>query len=277
MNTCDRKSTVWRHLVTLLFGLAYLLPGLAGAAGPLEACKHLVVSGNPEYPPYLWRDPDDDTHLIGANADLMQLAAKEIGITIEVKYVGNWARVQEETRLGHVDMIAGAFFTVPRLEYMDYMYPAFRETRTVIWTRKDAKFGFGKWKDLVGLQGVTVIDNSFGEDFDRYAKASLKINTVPSLKQALEMLDLGRVQYLIYEEDPGLAYAARLNIQDVKTMPVAVTNENLYLTVSHKSACNTGELRGQLSQLMYKYAKQNVMKDLVDANIQRWRKSAGKQ
>jgi len=25
---------------------------------------------------------------------------------------------------------------------------------------------------------------------------------------------------------------------------------------------------------MYKLAKQNVMKDLIDANIQRWRKSA---
>lgn len=273
MKRCDRKSIVRRHLVTLLFGLSGLLPGLAASA-PLESCKHLVVSGNPEYPPYLWRDPDDDSHLIGANADLMQMAAKELGITIEVKYVGNWARVQEETRLGRVDMIAGAFFTLPRLEYMDYMYPAFRETRTAIWARKDAKFGYAKWKDLVGLQGVTVIDNSFGEDFDRYAKSSLKITTVPSIKQALEMLDLGRVQYLIYEEDPGLAYAARMNVQNVKTLPVAVTNENLYLTVSHKSSCNTGELRGQLSQLMYKYAKQNVMKDLVDANIQRWRKSA---
>jgi len=273
MKRCDRKSIVRRHLVTLLFGLSGLVPGLAASA-PLESCKHLVVSGNPEYPPYLWRDPDDDSHLIGANADLMQMAAKELGITIEVKYVGNWARVQEETRQGRVDMIAGAFFTLPRLEYMDYMYPAFRETRTAIWVRKDAKFGFAKWKDLVGLQGVTVIDNSFGEDFDRYAKSSLKITTVPSLKQALEMLDLGRVQYLIYEEDPGLAYAARLNVQNVKTLPVAVTNESLYLTVSHKSSCNTGELRGQLSQLMYKYAKQNMMKDLVDANIQRWRKSA---
>ncbi len=273
MSTSEEKSCVRRHMLALLFGLAALWPALAGAA-PAEACKHLVVSGNPEYPPYLWRDPDDENHLIGANADLMQMAAKDLGITIEVKYVGNWARVQEETRLGRVDMIAGAFYTLPRLEYMDYMYPAFRETRTAIWARKDAKFGYAKWHDLVGLQGVTVIDNSFGEDFDKYAKGSLKITTVPSLKQALEMLDLGRVQYLIYEEDPGLAYAARLNVQNVKTLPVAVTNENLFLTVSHKSACNTGELRGQLSQLMYKYAKQNVMKDLVDANIQRWRKSA---
>jgi polar amino acid transport system substrate-binding protein len=243
-------------------------------ADAAEACKHMVVSGNPEYPPFLWHDPDDNTHLIGANADLMQMVAKELGITIEIDYVGPWGRVQEETKLGHVDMIAGAFFTLPRLEYMDYMYPPFRETRTVIWTRKDSKLNYTKWKDLVGLQGVTVIDNSFGENFDRYAKASLKINTVASLEQALEMLNLGRVNYLIYEEDPGLAYAAKMNIQNLKTMSTSVSNEDLYLTISHKSPCNTGEIRGQLSKILYKLTKQNVMKDLIESNIQRWRKSA---
>jgi polar amino acid transport system substrate-binding protein len=262
------------RLCLLTVGLALPALFLPSDAGAAEACKHMVISGNPEYPPFLWHDPDDNTHLIGANADLMQLVAKELGITIEMDYVGPWGRVQEETRLGHVDMIAGAFFTVPRLDYMDYMYPPFRETRTVIWARKDSKLNYTKWKDLVGLQGVTVIDNSFGEDFDRYAKASLKINTVASLEQALEMLNLGRVNYLIYEEDPGLAYAAKMNIQSLKTMATSVTNEDLYLTISHKSPCNTGEIRGQLSKIMYKLAKQNVMKDLIDANIQRWRKSA---
>lgn len=267
----SRKLTFNTHLGSWLAGLLWLISGAVGAS---EACKHMVVSGNPEYPPYLWRDPDDDSRLIGANADLMQMVAKELGITIDVKYVGTWARVQEETRLGHTDMIAGAFFTLPRLDYMDYMYPPFRETRTVIWTRKDVAMTYGKWKDLVGLQGVTVIDNSFGEEFDRYAKASLKISTVPSLEQALQMLNLGRVNYLIYEEDPGLAYAAKMNIRNLKPMPTSISNEDLYLTISHKSACNTGEMRGQLSRIMYKLAKQNVMKDLVEANIQRWRKSA---
>jgi polar amino acid transport system substrate-binding protein len=268
-----RTSTFKIPLAVLLAGLTWLAAN-AGAAGAPEACKHMVVSGNPEYPPYLWRDPDDDTRLIGASADLMQLVAKELGITIDVKYVGPWARVQEETKLGHIDMIAGAFFTLPRLDYMDYMYPPFRETRTVIWTRKDAKLNYTKWKDLVGLQGVTVIDNSFGEDFDKYAKASLKISTVASLEQALQMLNMGRVNYLVYEEDPGLAYAAKMNILNLKTMSTPISNEDLYLTISHKSACNTGEMRGLLSKTMYKLAKQNEMKELIDANIQRWRKSA---
>jgi polar amino acid transport system substrate-binding protein len=249
------------------------LRGRLGLAHPgSEACARLVATGNPEYPPFLWRDPEDENRLIGANADLMQLLSKELNLPIEVRYAGPWARVQEEAKLGRIDLIAGAFLALPRLDYMDYVYPAFKETRTVIWTRSDARLNYRKWSDLVGLQGVTVINNSFGEEFDRYARDSLKIASVPSLEQALRMLERSRSNYLIYEEDPGLAYAAKMNIGGLKTITPAISNENLYLTVSHKSACNSGEMRGRLAKAMYKFSKQNVMHKLIEANIQLWRK-----
>jgi polar amino acid transport system substrate-binding protein len=237
-----------------------------------EACKHMVATGNPEYPPFLWRDPADENKLVGANADLMQMLSKEIGVPVEMRYAGPWGRVQEEVKLGHADLIAGAFYTVPRLDYMDYIYPAIRETRTVIWTRDNYALPYKKWSDLVGRHGVTVINNSFGEEFDRYAKESLKISTVPSLEQALKMLSMSRTDYLIYEEDPGLAYAAKMNVSGLKTITPAITNENLFLTMSYKSPCNTGEMRGKLAKAMYKLTRQNVMGKLIETNIQLWRK-----
>jgi len=255
----------------LLFAMAF-----SSTAHANEACKTLLATGNPEYPPYLWRDPDDENRLIGANAEWIQLLSKEIGIPIDIKYVGPWGRVQEEAKLGRVDLLAGAFFTQPRLEYMDYFYPAFRETRTVIWTRSNYNLPYKKWSDLTGKQGVTVINNSFGEEFDRYAKESLKISMVPSLEQALKMLSLSRADYLIYEEDPGLAYVAKLNISGLKTVAPPITNENLYLTLSHKSACNTPEMRGRIAKAVYKLDKQNVMSKLITANIQLWRKQQSK-
>ena len=99
MNTfrCSPTLLAKMFLAMAFFAVAFLLPGGAQAS---DQCKRMVVSGNPEYPPYLWRDPDDDTHLIGAAADLMQIVAKELGIAIEVRYVGPWGRVQEETSSG---------------------------------------------------------------------------------------------------------------------------------------------------------------------------------
>lgn len=264
-----RHPLFYQLVFVVLIGI---VATMANCASAVESCKGLIATGNPEYPPYLWRDPEDETRLIGANADLIQLLGKELGLPIEMRYVGTWARVQEEAKLGRIDLIAGAFFTVSRLEYMDYFYPAFRETRSVIWTRSNANIIYKKWTDLVGKHGVTVINNSFGEEFDRYAKNALKISTVPNLEQALKMLILTRADYLIYEEDPGLAFAAKMNIRGIKTISLAISNESLHLTFSHKSACNNGEMRGRIARAMYALSKQNVMNALIETNIQLWRK-----
>jgi polar amino acid transport system substrate-binding protein len=258
----------WRGCVAGL-ALCALLPLQSVYA---QVCQKLVATGNPEYSPYLWRDPDDENRLIGANADLMQLLAKEIGVPIEVKYMGPWSRVQEMARGGRIDLIAGAFFTSARLDYLDYFYPAFKGTRTVIWTTPAGTFKYRTWSDLRERKGLTVANNSFGEEFDAYARKSLQIATVASLEQALQMLMLARTDYVIYEEDPGLALAAKLNITALKTAPVAVSTENLYLTMAHKSPCNTGEMRGRIAKAMLTLGKDNVLKALIDTNIQLWRR-----
>jgi len=261
------------RLSRLALAAAAALAQAPAAAQAMENCKVLQASGNPQYPPYLWRDPEDESRLIGANTELMQWLAKEIAIPIEVRYVGPWGRVQEETRAGKLDLIAGAFFTQPRTEYMDYFHPAFRETRSVIWARKGAKFNYRRWGDLVGLQGVTVINNSFGEEFDRYAKETLKITQVASLEQAIQILQRGRADYLVYEDSPGEAFLAKMGIADIKQLAPPVANENLYLTLSHRSACNTPELRGRLARALYKLARDpKLMNGLIDKSIQLWRK-----
>lgn len=256
---------------------ALLCSGAWAGAPAGEACNKLVASGNPEYPPYLWRDPDDDTHLIGANADLMQWLAREVGVPVEVQYIGPWGRVQEEVRLGHVDLIAGAFFTLPRTEYMDYFHPAFQETRSAVWTRQASALKYNRWSDLVGLQGVTVINNSFGEEFDRYAKDKLKLNQVASLDQAIQIVQTGRADYLVYEDSPGQAFLARRNIADVKMLATPVAHENLYLTLSHKSACNTPEMRGRIARALYKLGRDNkAMAGYIEKAIQLWRRQTAK-
>lgn len=268
--TCATTPVVSRLFAML--AVASFTFGLAAPAMAEEVCKQLIASGNPQYPPYLWRDVEDENRLVGANADLMQLLSKELNIPIEVRYVGPWARVQEETRAGHVDLIAGAFWTLPRTEYMDYFHPSFRETRSVVWVRDSKSLNYRRWSDLTGLQGVTVINNSFGEDFDKYAKANLKMSQVASIEQAFQMLQRSRADYLVYEDTPGQAYLAKMNIADVKPLTPAVANENLFLTLSHKSACNSGELRGRITRAMFKLLRQNVMNGLLEKSIQLWRR-----
>jgi polar amino acid transport system substrate-binding protein len=270
MDATKMKIVGTRWCLLIAAALCCLLVPLQHARA--EVCQKLVATGNPEYSPYLWRDPGDESMLIGANADLMQLLAKEIGIPIEVRYMGPWSRVQELARTGRIDLIAGAFLTNARLDYMDYFHPAFRGTRTVIWTNPAKTFKYSAWSDLRERKGLTVVNNSFGEEFDAYAKKSLSIGTVATLEQAFKMLVLARADYLIYEEDPGLALSAKLNITGLKTATTAVSTEGLFLTMAHKSPCNTDELRGRIAKAILSLTKDNAIKPLVETNIQLWRK-----
>lgn len=250
-------------------------PGATGGAnpdGPIPGCRGMVASGNPQYPPYLWRDPADDTRLIGAAAELTQWLAREIGVPIQIRHIGPWGRVQAEARAGNVDLIAGAFFTLPRTEYLDYFYPAFRETRSAVWIESGAELPYKRWSDLAPKRGVTVINNSFGEEFDRFARERLNIAQVASLEQAIQMVQRGRADYLIYEDSPAAAYMARLGVTNLKPLSPPVAAEHLYVTLSHRSACNTPELRGRLQRALYKLSRERQFEAFVERAMALWKR-----
>lgn len=258
-----------RYARSAWFVAAFAVVALQGPAAE-AACKGLVASGNPDYPPYLWRDPENGDRLVGANAQLMALLSQELGLPIEVRYISSWARVQEEMKNGRIDLIAGAFLTQPRLEYMDYVHPIIATTRSVVITRADSQLKYAAWPDLVPHKGVTVINNSFGEAFDRYAKENLRIEEVGKLDNALQLLAHDRADYLVYEDAPARAFAARLGIKGLREAEASISNEDLYLTLSHRSACNDGEMRGKLAKAMMKFHDEKVMDGLIAEAIKAW-------
>ncbi|MGH8351933.1 MAG: substrate-binding periplasmic protein [Pseudomonas sp.] len=252
----------------MLLGLT-LFPGLTLAVGK---CERLVATGNPEYPPYLWRDPQNPQQLIGANADLLKQIAKDLGLKVDVIYSGPWSRAQDEVRSGRVDLLVGAFLTVRRLESMDYIHPAFFATPSVVWVRKGQGFPYGGWNDLRGRTGGTLAKNSFGQPFDTFAKANLTLEEVPSLTQALQKLLLGRTDYVLYERYPAVAVADSLGmLSDIEALEPPFSSEGLYLTLSHNSACNEPWLRGQLAKKMTELAAAGLPETLLQRNLELWK------
>ena len=246
-----------------------LMPMFAMAAGK---CERLVATGNPEYPPYLWRDPQNPQQLIGANADLLQHLAKELGVVVDIIYTGPWSRAQDEVRTGRVDLIAGAFLTLPRLESMDYVHPAFYFTPSVVWVHRGAEFPYAGWDDLRNRTGDTLVNNSFGQTFDAYAKSNLTLEGVASLTQAFQKLLLGRTDYVLYERYPGQALADSLGMQDdLLVLAPPISSEGLYLTLSHNSACNDAWLRGMLAKKMNEAVASGLPDALLQRNLQRWK------
>lgn len=75
----------------LSVGLSCLLAMVPKLGFAADNCQYLTATGNPEYPPYLWRDPHNPEQLIGANADLLKQVARDLGLVVDVVYVGPWS------------------------------------------------------------------------------------------------------------------------------------------------------------------------------------------
>jgi polar amino acid transport system substrate-binding protein len=258
------------------FSLLWLaLAGLptAAAAGAVEdRCERLVATGIPQYPPYLWRDPQNPQQLIGANADLLKQLAESLGLTVEVLYSGSWARAQEEVRSGRIDLLVGAFLTPQRLESMDYIHPPFYQTPSMVWVRRAADFPYAGWDDLRGHTGGTLVNNSFGAQFDTFAKANLRLEEVPLIDQAFRKLLLERTDYVLYERYPGQALVDSLGLTDeLVALEPPISSEALHLTLSHNSACNEPWLRGQLAKKMLELTASGVPERLLELNVERWK------
>ncbi|GBC59392.1 amino acid ABC transporter substrate-binding pro tein [Desulfonema ishimotonii] len=235
-------------------------------------CVRITATGNAEYPPILWRDKAEPQKLVGVSIELLQQAFGDLGITVEGKYVGNWARAQSTARDGSVDMLAGAFITEERKTYMDYVTPPFMMTPSVIFVMKGQAFPFSSWEDLVGLKGGTLINNSFGEKFDRFAAEKLSIEGVASIEQAFRKMAAGRNRYVVYERYQGLAISEVTGFRDkIEYLPNSVINEGLYFTFSKKSTCNTPDLRAHLARKVRKFTEQKLPDVLVGKYLKIWK------
>lgn len=253
------------HLSLAFVCLALLLSLSEQARASDEfQCKTLLVSGNAEYPPLLWRDSTNPDRLIGAVPALLKEIVEPLGIQVDVQYIGSWARVQHLARTGELDMVAGAFMTTDRFEYMNYILPPILHLPTVVWVRAGDEFLYRHWPDLLGKTGSTLIDNSFGQNFDRYAEENLSIIPVRSIRQSFLMAEAGRVDYVLYESLQGSVKLAREGRADKFTaLETPVSSEGLFYTFPKKSTCNSFELREAIAMRLGELVDAGRVHELV--------------
>lgn len=270
------KGTAVQSLLTSFIIVVLFFGSIVPAYSQDSLCASLKATGNPEYPPFLWQ-VDQSTQLHGAVANLMSEVSKRIEIPIETTYVGPWSRSQQEVRSGRVDLMAGAFYTSERADYMEYFTPAMMFTKSVVWQSSASLFNYQMWSDLEGRWGVTVINNSFGQEFDEYAKRNLNLLTVASLEQALSMLNAGRADYVLYEKNPATAYVQKLGFEGL-VLPIepALSSEGLFLTISNMSPCNTPEIKAKISAALRDIVDKGVPEKVLMDALTEWREGPSK-
>ncbi|MFL8988936.1 transporter substrate-binding domain-containing protein [Pseudomonas sp. QLc11A] len=256
------------RLVWSLLGLT-LLPALSFAAGK---CERLVVTGSPDAPPYLWQDPQNPKHLIGANADLLQQVAGELGLKVELLYAGKRAQALDEVRSGRMDMLADATLTVSELETLDYIHPPLLENDYLVWTRKDSALVYNEATDLHGHPGAVSEKARLTPQFSTFAAQQLTLARTSSLTLAFQKLLLGEVEFVLAGRYSGMATAQTLGMAgDLIARSQPVDKPGLFLAISHNSACNDPWLRGQLAKKMTELPASGLTEAVLLRNIERWK------
>lgn len=252
----------------LLLGLS-LLPTLSFAAGK---CDRLVVTGSPDAPPYLWRDPQDPTHLIGATADVLQQVAKDLGVKVDLLYGGKRSLALEEVRSGRMDILADAPLTLNELDTLDYIHPPLVQTDYLVWTRKDSTLAYEQAADLHGHKGAVSEKARLSRSFETFAGEQLTLQRLPSLTPAFQKLLLGEVDYVLAGRYSGMAMAQTLGMsKDLAARELPIDQPGLYLAISHNSACNDPWLRGQLAKKMTELPASGLAETALQSNLQRWK------
>ncbi len=170
-------------------------------SSPVSASETLIASGHENYPPFMWKEGNK---IVGVGVELTSIIFAELGIAVEGKYVGPWARVQHEAKKGGVDVIVGIYKTDERLSFLNFPEESYASDPVVIFVNKGNTLQLKEWDDLSGRRGATAIGESFGKKFDIFAKDNLNILRVPNIAQTFKMMALDRLDYTIYGLYPGL-------------------------------------------------------------------------
>jgi polar amino acid transport system substrate-binding protein len=236
------------------------------------SCSSMVATGNSEYPPFLWKKAKDSDELLGANRLIIDEISRRLGVPIRLIHTGPWSRAQLEVRSGRVDIMAGAFYTNDRTDYMDYLSPAFLYTSSVVWKRTGQRLDFRKKEDLINKHGVTVINNSFGQTFDDFSKKHLDLISVSGIEQAFKMLTAKRVDYALYEKSPGLAYLDLLDMNTDVVSLASISSEGLFLTISKKSPCNSPKMKQKLNGVLKTMAIDGFNEKALTQSLLDWKR-----
>lgn len=266
----ETPEKLW-FLTPILLLLILMPPAHASGDRAPGQCSTLLVSGNPEYPPLLWRDRTDPDLLVGAVPALMKEILDPLGMGANIRHIGSWARVQHLAKTGELDMVAGAFMTTERFTYMDYILPPILQLPTAIWVPSGKEFLYRHWPDLLGKVGSTLINNSFGQNFDRYAEENLEIIPVRSINQSFQMALANRVDYVIYERLQGQSKLAREGLADRFTaLDKPVSSEGLFFTFPKQSPCNNEHFREAFADRLYTLVQNGRVEQLIEEYSNRY-------
>lgn len=259
-------------LKRLVAGLAHAVALSCLSIGLAHAqCKRVVISANPDYPPYHWAEGD---RIVGASIALTGRILDELGVAWEARNVGPWPRVLKQAEYGQIDLVVSLKPTPEREAYLSFTpSPAFPNPMA-LFTLKTQAFKFDTYSDLVGKRGGRTAGDRFGEAFDRYAEQSLKLEDAITLHSNFQKLLAERIDFVVTGLYTGRAQLLREGLADrIGPLPRLVNDGFIHHGFVRRSPCVS--LLEAVDARLAAARKSGLDRRLLEEALQEWQQRPG--
>lgn len=253
-------KTVLLFLSVLIFQSGFAFAGMKEDALKVLPGKDIIVTGHPDYAPIIWKT---DSKLQGVAVELVEMAFAELGVKVKTFNASTWGRAQEEVKEGRADMLLPPYTNEERILVYEYYKTPILMDETAVFVKKGSKVKFKKFEDLAKYSGVAIIDDSFGNQFDKLMKTTLKIERLATTEQCFDFLMSDRANYMVAGLNSGLAVAAKLGFENkVEILPKRIITTGMYAPISKKSPWNKPQIHKFINKRIESYAKRGLVKKL---------------
>jgi polar amino acid transport system substrate-binding protein len=254
----------FRALLCLGCGLVVTMQAASADQG---FCKHVVLSGDPDYPPFSWYD---NKTLRGSAIEIMALALDRIHVPYDIRYTGPFPKMLAEAKAGRVDLIAELKNIPERQAYLTYSTVPIFTNPVAVFTRSDKKLTIKGWDDLVGLHGVITVGNKFGGGFDEFLARRLTVESADNIGLSFDYVASRRSDFFVNSYYPAISYLIRERKDaDFKVLQPFVTATENFAAWSKASSCN-GK-RAELDAALVAMVRSGEVRRILDANLERLR------
>lgn len=248
----------------IAWGLALLL----GSAHADDSCKKVVVSADPEFPPYAWYDGKT---LRGASVEVVMKVLDAMKLPYELRYVGPFVRLLARARDGEVDIITELKRNAEREAFLAYAETSIFSNPSSVFVRQDSSLQQVRREDLIGQRGGVTHGTRFGDGLDEYIVERLTVETAPGIKENFAKLERGRIDYFVSPHYPALSYLFSSGGEaQFRALKPPVAEALNYVGWSRRSPC-LGRL-AEFDQHLQRYLKGLDSPRLLDQQHVLWQR-----
>ncbi|MBV8466423.1 MAG: transporter substrate-binding domain-containing protein [Burkholderiales bacterium] len=200
-----------------------------------DNCHSVVVSADPEFPPFAWYDGE---RLRGAGVEVVTSALTRMHLPYEVRYVGPFARLLGEAKKGNIDIVAELKQTPDRQPYLAFSKTPIFINPSAVFVSVESSLQINSRDDLVPLHGGVTHGTRFGDSFDEFLATSLHTEEAPGIKENFAKLQARRIDYFVSPYYPAVSYLNAQHLDDrfVALKPFVASVDN-FVGWSRRSPC----------------------------------------